>query len=519
MIGHIFDEKDISEILERGMRVEDVLTQIEAFRKGFPKLTLRRACTIGDGIMPLRKTEIERLEGVHDHAARSGRAMKFVPASGAASRMFRPILSMRTRYGEIDDRYRDPGLKRHDQDHRDFLKFMSELGQFAFYNDLRSVMERDGLPLDALIQEGRYREILESLLTPRGLDLVRLPKGLIKFHIYPGHSRTAFEEHLVEAASYVKDGKGVVRVHFTVPCEDEAEIRGHLNENRGQYETGGITFDLSMSTQKPSTDTIAVDMENSPFHDGDGRLLFRPGGHGSLLENLNDLKGDIVFIKNIDNVLPDRLKPETCVYKKALGGYLVETQKQIFGYLGKLLDGRGDAPFIDEVMEFCRSALWVYPPVVWRVSHKIQYLISVLNRPLRVCGMVRNEGEPGGGPFWVEHGDGTTSLQIVESSQVDMTLPGQKAVWESATHFNPVDLVCGVRDHRDSPFHLMDFRDPETGFISTKSHGGREIKALEHPGLWNGSMARWNTIFVEVPTVTFSPVKTVLDLLRKEHRP
>ena len=279
---------------------------------------------------------------------------------------------------------------------------------------------------------------------------------------------------------------------------------------------------MTFSTQKKTTDTIAVDLDNRPFRDRDGRLLFRPGGHGALLENLNDLKGDLIFIKNIDNVVPDRVKQETYLYKKALGGYLIELQKKISGYLERLSRNDADAKLIKEVSEFAGHRLSVIPPKgvgEGTRGDKIGFLLSKLNRPIRVCGMVKNVAEPGGGPFWVKHADKTLSPQIVESSQVDMGSAGQKAIWESATHFNPVDLVCGVRDYSGKNFDLMNFTDPNTGFISTKSKEGRELKALELPGLWNGAMANWNTLFVEVPIITFNPVKTVLDLLRKEHRP
>jgi len=270
-----------------------------------------------------------------------------------------------------------------------------------------------------------------------------------------------------------------------------------------------------------STDTIAVDMDNKPFRNGEGRLLFRPGGHGALLENINELEGDIVFIKNIDNVVPDRLKQETFHYKRALGGYLLELQNKIFGYLNRLSKSDVDEKGLKEIFEFVRGQLAIIPPEGMdgcSKAEKRDFLVSKLDRPLRVCGMVRNVSEPGGGPFWVEHEDKTLSRQIVESSQVDMKSSEQRRIWESSTHFNPVDLVCGVRDYLGRPFGLMDFRDPNTGFISIKSKEGRELKALELPGLWNGAMANWNTLFVEVPLVTFNPVKTILDLLRKEHQ-
>lgn len=296
----------------------------------------------------------------------------------------------------------------------------------------------------------------------------------------------------------------------------------HLEEVRPLYEDRTTRYEITFSEQSPATDTIAVDVNNRPFRDRDGRLLFRPGGHGALLRNLNDLRGDMVFLKNVDNVVPDRLKDDAIRYKKALGGYLAELQALLFGYLRRLDGGERDAGLLDEAMEFLRQKFPSAAPVS---SHprsqeeKAGFLVTRLNRPLRVCGMVRNEGEPGGGPFWVRQDDGTLSPQIVESSQVDMKSREQRAIWEASTHFNPVDLVCGVRNYRGEPFDLMSYTDPDTGFISVKSKDGRELKALELPGLWNGAMARWNTVFVEVPSSTFNPVKTVLDLLRPAHQP
>ncbi len=378
------------------------------------------------------------------------------------------------------------------------------------------------MDIESLLSRGQYKNILEYILTAKGLDYADLPKGLIKFHRYPDHSRTPFEEHLVEAAAYVKDRNGVARIHFTISPEHEGAIKNHIERVRDRYEKSGVKYEITFSYQKPSTDTVAVDLENRPFRDAEGKLVFRPGGHGALLENLYELEGDIIFIKNIDNVVPDRLKGETYLYKRVLGGLLVELQKQIFQYLDRISKGDLNEPLIEEIIGFASDRLYIVLPK--RIGQgtkeeKADFLFSRLNRPLRVCGIVKNQGEPGGGPFWVEHADGTSSMQIVESSQVNMKSAGQKEIWESSTHFNPVDLVCGVRDYLGKAFNLMNFTDPETGFISTKSYEGRELKALELPGLWNGGMANWNTVFVEVPIITFNPVKTVFDLLRKEHQP
>ena len=513
-------KEDLKQIEARGKTPESVLSQVETFKKGFPYCRLQRPCTVGDGITVLKKTELSRLGEIYSRFALSGRTSKFVPASGAASRMFKLLLSFNERYDRIDEKRVIAEAAKSDPDHEVFLQFIRGIREFAFYEDLKRAMRKDGIEPETLLSNGEYKMVLEYLLTSKRLHLASLPKGLIKFHAYPDHARTPFEEHLVESVSYVRDGRGVVKIHFTVSAEHEELIRNDINRNMKQYEKPGVKFELTFSVQKASTDTIAVDMNNVPFRDKNGRLVFRPGGHGALLENLNDLNGDVVFIKNIDNVVPDRLKEETAIYKRALGGYLVELQKNIFGYLERLSKNHGDERFLNRTIEFAGDELSMIPPEgLRRLSNeeKTEFLVSRLNRPLRVCGMVKNEGEPGGGPFWVEHEDKSASIQIVESSQVDMNSTGQRAIWESSTHFNPVDLVCGVRDYLDKPMNLLEFSDPNTGFISVKSLEGRDLKALELPGLWNGAMAYWNTVFIEVPVITFNPVKTILDLLREEH--
>jgi hypothetical protein len=517
-----FSDRDLQQIQERGLTPEKVMAQIEVFRKGFPYAKLRRPCRVGDGIHVLKDEALQSLGEGHSEAARAGRTMKFVPASGAATRMFRLLLSFNSCDDKINEAHRAAQAESRDPDAQKFLAFMRDIKQFAFFDRLKDVMTEDGLDLENLLSSGRYKPILEYVLKPKGLDLADLPKGLIPFHRYPDRARTPFEEHLVEAAAYSQDRQGRVFIHFTVAPEHEGAFRRHLETVRPVYEKGGLAYEVTFSTQKPSTDTLAVDMENKPFRDPDGRLVFRPGGHGALLENLDELKGDILFIKNIDNVVPDRLKEITYTYKRALGGFLLALQNQIFSYLERLEKKPGDDRLLREVFQFADRRLFMALPAgVTRGSRDEQqaFLFGKLNRPLRVCGVVQNVGEPGGGPFWVENDEGHLSRQIVEKSQVDMESTAQRKIWESATHFNPVDLVCGVRDYQGKPFPLADFVDPDTGFISIKSKDGKELKALELPGLWNGSMAEWNTVFVQVPLITFNPVKTVLDLLRKEHQP
>jgi len=522
MTGSIFNKDDLNDIRSRGMTPEKVLKQIEVFKRGFPFAKLVRPCTIGDGITVLDDSDIERLCEIYEKAVLSGRAMKFVPASGAASRMFKLLLAYKTRFGKAKKADDVHGNGKDDPDYKMFLRFLNEIESFPFYEKLASTMSKKGIDIKMALSEGNYKAILDYTLGPEGLNLADLPKGLIPFHKYDDYSRTPFEEHIVEAGTYTCSKDGVAEIHFTVSPEHEDLIRRHIEEVRGRYEGSGLKYRFGFSCQKSSTDTIAVDMNDNPFRDIEGKLLFRPGGHGALLENLSDLNGDVVFIKNIDNVAPDRLKDTTYTYKRALGGYLIELQDRIFGYLGRLSGGDEDTSFTNEVLEFIRTTLSsTLPAGIDKAAskEKKEYLVSRLNRPLRVCGMVKNTAEPGGGPFWVRHRDGTASIQIVETSQMDMDSEEQKGIFQCSTHFNPTDLVCGVRDHTGRPFNLEDYVDHDTGLIAIKSKDGRELKALELPGLWNGSMAYWNSIFVEVPLITFNPVKTVFDLLRKEHQP
>ncbi len=514
------DRNIISEIESRGIDPGTVMSQIEMFGRGLPPSELVRPCRVGDGIVSVRD-EAESYARYYEAESASKKIIKFVPASGAASRMFRELLA--AGQGEALERGRlEKAAMSGDDDSRAVLRFIGELGKFAFHDELESCLEKNGFSLRNLLASGEYREIIGHTLDTKGLNYSNLPKGIIKFHKYPLHNRTAFEEHLAEALTYARDGRGTGRVHFTLSPEHVEVVSGHINGVKALYEGKGESLDIGYSVQKPSTDTIAVDMENRPFLGDDGKPVFRPGGHGALIENLNELDCDIVFIKNIDNVVPDRLKGETYLWKKALGGYLMKLESYVFSALGKLESGAAPEDVSGDLEWLLRLGLAIAIP--GRLENapraeKTSHLVSALSRPLRVCGVVRNENEPGGGPFWVRGKDGGVSKQIVESAQVDMGASGQKAVWESSTHFNPVDIVCGLRDHRREPYDLHQFIDRDAGFISVKSRDGRELKALELPGLWNGAMAYWNTVFVEVPLITFNPVKTVFDLLRPEHQP
>lgn len=490
-----FSEKDVQQINNRKSDLRTVETQIQNFKDGFPYIKAAKAATVGDGIIRLDSEQLENYCNLFDSLASKKALLKFVPASGAASRMFKALYSAKNE-GKID---------------KSVEQFETEIKKFAFFGSLAKHLKSDDL-------QGK----LNALLEKDGLDYGNLPKGLLEFHLYPEKARTAIEEHLVEGALYANN-KGRVKLHFTVSPEHKSKFKKLIDEVKPAYEEKyGVKYFISFSEQKPSTDTIAVDLENEPFRDKNGKLLFRPAGHGALLENLDDIKADVVFIKNIDNVVPDYLKAETVTYKKALAGLLLDYQKKIFSIVKRLEKPEVSGFMINKAARLLKNELNVEPPKgfrMWPQEDKRKYVLEKLNRPLRVCGMVKNVGEPGGGPFWVSNVDGSVSLQVVESAQFDMKNKKQKEIFENATHFNPVDLICAFRKHDKSYFSLAEFRDNKTGFITEKSQSGKVLKAQELPGLWNGAMANWNTLFVEVPLITFNPVKTVNDLLRKEHQP
>jgi hypothetical protein len=505
-----------------GISEEQVKSHIRIFQKPLNFARLRRPCTPGDGIQQIFSNQVEHYVQLHKEAAEEGRFIKFVPASGAASRMFKFLFEI---YGQnlpaTIEEFREQADKG-EQRARDFLCFKDGIRTMAFFEDLKAIMGRGGLSVEELLGQNQWQEILKYLLTGQGLDYGSLPKGLLKFHRYPSGNRTALEEHLVEAIHTVRDGKGICRLHLTVSPEHEEAFRECVDRIRLGYEQQfQCLLEVTISVQKHSTDTIAVDLENRPFREKDGRLLFRPGGHGTLLSNLESIGGDLIYIKNIDNILPDRLREPTILWKKILGGLLVEIQKTVFGYVRQLMEGSGSAGLFERAMDFAKNRLLIPEPKgfkQWSRQKKRNFLLNRLNRPLRVCGMVKNEGEPGGGPFWVEGEDGSLSVQIVESVEVDSQSSEQQAIWGSSSHFNPVDLVCAVRDFRGNPFPLKDCVNAEAVFISQKSKDGRDLKSLELPGLWNGAMAEWITLFLEVPIATFSPVKTINDLLKPEHQ-
>lgn len=507
MLTH--EDKEL--LAKKGISEEKIAEQLACFEKGFPFLKLSAAASVENGgIMKAEEKDFERyLAAWNAYKDGEKKIVKFVPASGAASRMFKNMFEF------LGADYDKPTT--------DFeKKFFDHIHDFAFYNDLNAAcMDNTGKNIDALLSEQNYKAIVSNLLEAAGLNYGALPKGLLKFHRYADGVRTPLEEHLVEGALYAAGKTGKVNIHFTVSTEHRALFEKLVAAKVGEYEAKyGAKYHISFSEQKPSTDTVAADMENKPFRDKDGKLLFRPGGHGALIENLNDLDADIVFIKNIDNVVPDRLKADTVIYKKLLAGVLVTLQKQAFEYLELLDSGHYSHEQLETIIRFVQQQLRCRRTDLKELEDAdlVIYLRKKLNRPMRVCGMVKNVGEPGGGPFLAYNPDGTISLQILESSQIDMNDPEKKAMFEKGTHFNPVDLVCAIRDYKGRKFNLLEHVDKATGFISYKSKNGKDLKALELPGLWNGSMSDWNTVFVEVPLSTFNPVKTVNDLLREQHQ-
>lgn len=504
-----FTTEELAQFIAKNTTKEQVLSQLNDFKTGFPFLELAGSASIEKGILKLDETaENHALQAWDQYLGEDHNVQKFVPASGAASRMFKDLFEFLEGPSE--------------QPSNAFMtKFFAEIHRFAFAKELDFACQKNsGNNIDSLIESNNLKAVVQNLLLPEGLNYGSLPKGLLRFHAYGDEKRKAVVEHLVEGALYARTKKNQVNVHFTVSPEHRNLFETEVKASAPAVEKGyGIQLNISFSEQKSSTDTVAVDSENNPFREN-GQILFRPGGHGALIENLNDLDGDVVFVKNIDNIVPDHLKDTTVRYKKIIAGILVSLQKKVFEAIRLLEGGQYDREQLLEIIHFVQNDLFTRNPDIKNLedSELAIYLINKLNRPIRVCGMVRNEGEPGGGPFWAYNSDGTISLQILESTQIDLNDSRKKVLFEQGTHFNPVDLVCAIRNYQGEKFKLTDFVDPKTAFISFKSKGGKELKALELPGLWNGAMSNWNTIFVEVPVLTFNPVKTVNDLLRPEHQ-
>ena len=505
----MLSETDRKQIADRGISEEQVINQLHQIKEGFPFLKLEAAASVEKGIMALGEDAISHfVQAWTDYKAQGRKVVKFVPASGAASRMFKNMFSF------LNADYSEPTT--------DFEKeYFAHIRDFAFREALcEQCKKNEGKCIKELMAEGNYKAIVANMLEAKGLNYGQLPKGLLLFHNYEDGPRTPMEEHLVEAALYASSN-GEANVHFTVSHDHLELFKKKVAEKADKYaEAYNVKYNISFSEQKPSTDTVAANPDYTPFRNEDGSLLFRPGGHGALIENLNDLDADVVFIKNIDNVVPDRLKDATVRFKNIIAGVLVELQKQAFEYLELLDSGAYTHEKIEEMIRFVQHELCCRKTDVKELedAELVNYLYKKLNRPMRVCGVVKNVGEPGGGPFLAYNQDGTVSLQILESTQIDKNNPEYLKMFTEGTHFNPVDLVCAVKDYKGNAFDLPQYVDKQTGFISSKSKGGKELLALELPGLWNGAMSDWNTIFVEVPLETFNPVKTVNDLLRPQHQ-
>lgn len=500
-------EQDLVQLQELGLTAEQVQHQIDNFKEGFPKSHLDAAATPDNGgIICLDDNEIARYEKQYRTLGRGKKILKFIPASGAATRMFKDLYSFAATYFGV--------AKNFEKEFPEVKEFLENIHSFAFFNDLKACMLRSELDIEEYLHRGDYSTVINFLLKEQYLGYGSLPKALLKFHRYGEVQRTPLEEHIVEGALYAKNSDDTVDLHFTISPEHKKAFRRKLAEVKHYYEsTFGIRLKVTFSEQKHYTDIIAVDEQNQPIRDEEGKLVFRPGGHGALIENLNEQRADIIYIKNIDNVVPDWMKHTTVIYKQVLAGMLLELREKVFDAL-RTLDAQPDQKTLERLKNFAKNDLHIMVPE----GCDAPTLHRLLNRPIRICGMVKNLGEPGGGPFYTIDTMGNRSLQIVESAQVNHREPSQEEIFQASTHFNPVDLVCSTKNYRGRYFDLRQFVDPKTGFISKKSKGAQTLKSQELPGLWNGAMAHWITLFVEVPVATFNPVKTVNDLLRKEHR-
>lgn len=512
----MYTKEDLAQFKQRGIKSEAIDSQLANFEKGFDYVNLSEAATIGNGIIQVQPEEEERLVDTYDKACEKLDILKMVPASGSATRMFKDLYAFMDNYHGTTEEFLD--LVQH-KEPGTIHYFFEKMDELPFYGHLSDVMWKDGKDIQRMINKREFCEILKYLLTKKGLNYGNTPKGLIDFHIYRDFVRTAFDEHIVEGALYARE-KDTSHIHFTVSEEYMPLFQARQKKISKIFEKMfHVKYDITYSVQKPSTDTVSIDSEGQLLRDENGQIIFRPGGHGALIHNLNELKADIIFIKNIDNVVPDRSKGDTVKYKKILAGILLEVQEKVAGFLS-VLNKRPT----DEDLATIESYL---PTIGYKEAEgrtfadrkeRIRHLQQLLDRPIRVCGMVKNEGEPGGGPFWVKTADSSSRLMIIESAQANLKDKEQKKVFDHSTHFNPVDLVCCVKSPKGKKYDLEKFIDPAQGFITTKSYKGKEIKVQELPGLWNGAMANWITLFVEVPLTTFTPVKTVFDLFRFEHR-
>lgn len=501
-------ERDLEEVHSHGIKTEEVLRQTALLSDPPPFLELERPCTPGDGILALDPPALERFAVRAERSRLLGRMMRFIPASGRASRMFHAFHTL------------SDGADIQADEEAEIKACLEGFKRFAFYRSLKADLQKGGRDLDRMLKEGRSKEIAQALTSGPAKALIESPKALLPFHDHAEGARAALEEHLIEGAALLKDKNGACRLHFTISGEHKTRFESHLSGLLPRLEPKlGVKFAVAFSVQGKSTDTLAMGLDNEPYRSPDGRLLFWAGGHGALLHNLQRLHADVVFIRNVDNAVPDRLKPSRCRHNLAMAGMLIELQDELYAFLPRVYSKAADETALDEALRFGRERLGVLPPAGWGSftrEDRRSWLIDRLDRPIRVCGAVPNAGEPGGGPFWVKEKDGS-SRQIVERAQVDPASEEQGKVFSSSTHFNPVDMVCGLRDYLDEPFLLERFVDKEAVFVSEKSWEGKRVRVIEHPGLWNGSMSRWHTLFVEMPLEMFQPAKRLSDLLREGH--
>ncbi|CAZ95404.1 DUF4301 family protein [Zobellia galactanivorans] len=506
-------ENDLALLAKKGISEKKVNEQIETFKEGIPFVQLEKAVTIGEGLSKFTPSEEKDLIQKFEASSTGLSLLKFVPASGAASRMFKALFNFLDAYDPKEESL-EAYFERTDD--KAMKAFSEGITDFAFYDLVKQRIAGKTSSKD----EELYLFVKE-MMSEDGLNYGFYPKGLLPFHNYGDHTATPFEEHLKEASVYAKTGN-TAELHFTISEQHGDMFNAEFNAVSERVSKATETsFKVSYSYQKPSTDTIAVDMRNEPFRNSDGSVLFRPGGHGALIENLNEQDADIIFIKNIDNVTVPRFAGEVADSKKILAGVLLSVQEKAFAYAKSLDNDELTSSQLDEIKSFLENELNVRFSdnfAGFSIGEQIEVLKDKIDRPIRICGMVKNEGEPGGGPFWINDRKGNISLQIIESAQIDMDNAHQAAILKNSTHFNPVDLVCAVKNYKGEKYNLMNYIDTKQGFITGKTKEGRELKALELPGLWNGAMAFWNTIFVEVPSSTFNPVKTVNDLLRPAHQ-
>lgn len=509
---------DFINLNNRNIELELVKKQIDFLTNGIQAVNLDRPARLNDGIESLSFEEATYFANFFEEKRNHLKLKKFVPASGAASRMFKFLSEFIHDY-KLGEESINAYINR--KKAKNLSLFLIGIEKFSFYNLVINHLKNAFPEFESWGYDSKHYYFIKTLLSKNEFDFANKPKGVLPFHNYSTHIATPIEEHLNEAVAYASSNQKA-HLHFTVSEEHQLEFEKIVENVKSKIETTSQTeINVNYSYQDKSTDSIALDFDNNFFREDNNSLLFRPGGHGALIQNLNNLDADVVFIKNIDNVIQNHID-EIALYKKALAGILLDKQQQIFDYLRLLDENNSSKELLDEIVNFIQSKLHfevVEDFSKYTKESKIEYLKNYLNRPIRVCGMVKNEGEPGGGPFWVRDRKGLVFLQIVESSQIDENDTNQMKILTSSTHFNPVDLVCGIRNYRGANFDLTEFVDHTSGFIVQKNKGGKELKAYELPGLWNGAMAKWLTVFVEVPLVTFNPVKTVNDLLKMAHQP